>query len=109
MACPPPRTVLARFRAHGSPSFSVPEAYFVHAQHSHEQRFGMEPRTISLPLSVWLSSVLPRLIPWLIHIPADYVVTPRCSHNSLDLAIRYPHDISSAPGVRTHFPKWPLI
>src|SRR5262245_22507977 len=31
------------------------------------------------------------------HIPADYVVTPRCSHNSLDLAIRYPHDVSSAP------------
>src|SRR5262249_22841719 len=30
------------------------------------------------------------------HIPADYVVTPRCSHNSLDLAIRYPHDVSSA-------------
>jgi len=68
MACPPPRTVLARFRAHGSPSFSVPEAYFVTAQHSHEQRFGMEPRTVSLPLSVWLSSVLPRLIPWLIHL-----------------------------------------
>ena len=66
MACLPPRTVLARFRAHGSPSFSVPEAYFVNAQHSHEQRFGMEPRTVSLPLSVWLSSVLPRLIPWLI-------------------------------------------
>src|SRR5262252_4895652 len=34
---------------------------------------------------------------WLTHIPADYVVTPRCSHNSLDLAIRYPHDVSSAP------------
>ena len=44
MACPPPRTVLARFRAHGSPSFSVPEAYFVISQHSHDLRFGMEPK-----------------------------------------------------------------
>jgi hypothetical protein len=29
------------------------------------------------------------------HIPSDYVVTPRCSHNSLDLSIHCPHDVSS--------------
>ena len=31
------------------------------------------------------------------HIPSDLVVTPRASHNTLDLSIRYPHDVSSAP------------
>src|SRR5712691_10004468 len=28
---------------------------------------------------------------------ADYVVTPRASDHTLDLSIRYPHDVSSAP------------
>ena len=32
-----------------------------------------------------------------LHIPPDLVVTPRVSHNTLDLSIRYPHDVSSAP------------
>src|SRR5947208_9459277 len=31
------------------------------------------------------------------HIPADLVVTPRSSHKTLAISIRYPHDVSSAP------------
>src|SRR5712692_11587834 len=31
------------------------------------------------------------------HIPPNLVVTPRAFHNMLDLSIRYPHDVSSAP------------
>jgi len=37
----------------------VPEAYCVLGQHSHDLLFSMEPRTVSLPLSVQLSTVLP--------------------------------------------------
>src|SRR5712691_6602227 len=44
----------------------VPEAYFVHTQHSHEHHFSIEPRTVSLSLSFWFASVLPLLILWLI-------------------------------------------
>jgi hypothetical protein len=31
------------------------------------------------------------------HIPPNLVVTPRASHKALDLSIRSPHDVSSAP------------
>src|SRR5690348_12955458 len=31
------------------------------------------------------------------HIPSNYVVTPRSSHNRLDFSMRCPHDVSSAP------------
>src|SRR3989442_1690487 len=31
------------------------------------------------------------------HIPPNLVVTPQASHTMLDLSIRYPHDVSSAP------------
>src|SRR5712691_7073861 len=34
---------------------------------------------------------------WLYHIPPNLVVTPRASHNTLDLSIRYPHHVSSSP------------
>ena len=37
------------------------------------------------------------------HIPLNYVVTPRCSHSSLDLSICYPHDVSSAPPLCEEF------
>jgi hypothetical protein len=31
------------------------------------------------------------------HIPPDYVVAPRSSHDTLDLSRRDPHDVSSTP------------
>jgi hypothetical protein len=38
----------------------------VSSQHSHDLLSAWNPRTVSLPLSVQLSTVLPRLILWLI-------------------------------------------
>jgi hypothetical protein len=32
-----------------------------------------------------------------VHSPPNLVVTPRASHHMLDLSMRYPHDVSSAP------------
>ena len=46
-------------------------------------------------------------IKWEAHIPLNYVVTPRCSHSGLDLSIRYPHDVSSAPmAISTEGETW---
>src|SRR5262245_2710063 len=52
-------------------------------------------------------SVGARYRKWAYHIPLNYVVTPRCSHSSLDLSIRYPHDVSSAPmAISTEGETW---
>src|ERR1700739_3040210 len=67
MACPPPRTVLAPFRRiRLSILGSAPEAYLLAVSiRMTFFRHGTQ-RTVSLPLSVQLSNVLPRLILWLI-------------------------------------------
>jgi hypothetical protein len=67
MACPPSRTVRARFRAYGSPSLCehpIPTWFTVSIRMTSLSVW--DTRTVSLPLSVRLSTVLPRLIPWLI-------------------------------------------
>ena len=65
----PSRTVRARFRAYGSPSLCehpIPTWFTVSIRMTSLSVW--DTRTVSLPLSVRLSTVLPRLIPWLIQI-----------------------------------------
>jgi hypothetical protein len=70
MACPPLRTVLTPLSVYGSPSLkNVLEAVlFNRAAFACPTFPAWHPRTVSLPLSDSLSSVLPRLIRWLIQI-----------------------------------------
>src|SRR5713101_1452759 len=69
MACPPPQTVLAPFSAYGSPSLIVFQRRTSLTVSIRMTFFSAwNPRTVSLPLSVRLSHMLPRLIPWLIQI-----------------------------------------
>ena len=68
-ACPPPRTVLAPCSAHGSPSLClhpIPTWFSVSIRMT--SRSVWDTRTVSLPLSVRLSTILLPLIPWLIQI-----------------------------------------
>jgi hypothetical protein len=70
MACPPLRTVLTPLSVYGSPSLkNVLEAVlFNRAAFACPTFPAWNPRTVSLPLSDSLSSVLPRLIRWLIQL-----------------------------------------
>ena len=70
MACPPLRTVRTPCSVYGSPSLeNVLEAVlFNRAAFACPTFPAWNPRTVSLPLSDALSSVLPRLIRWLIQI-----------------------------------------
>ena len=67
VACPPPRTVLAPFGAHGSPSLVLLQRRtFSAASIRMTSCSAWNPRTVSHPLNFWLSTVFPRLRPWLI-------------------------------------------
>src|SRR5216683_3602396 len=69
MACPPSRTVRAPFSAHGSPSLCCSRGVLFQRSACACPHFSAwNPRTVSLPLSVWLSTVLLPLIPWLIQV-----------------------------------------
>ena len=86
----PPRTGRAPFGAYGSPSLGIfPEAYFSAVSIRMTSVSAWNPRTVSLPLNFWLSSVLPLLILWLIQATLGCSTRYRQTLGSMETPLPY--------------------